>query len=287
MNNRLHPAGSITTPEYWNDTWRQMTAPKPIDPHSSAPENHFYRCIHAHLSRWLGISCAQDARLIEIGCGGSRWLPYFNREFGYEVSGIEYTAAGIQLARDVLQQAGIQGTLEQGDLFEPPINWEERFDVVVSFGLVEHFENTAQAISACARYLRPGGTMVTLVPTMRGLYGAAYRMFRPDVYSKHVPQSRESLVKSHLEAGLKILHSSYVLGLPALLTAPMPSSSVAARASFYLSSLYLKLEGIGLGVPPNGFTSPYALCIVTKPDRVGGAKLGDLEVNKFVSSGDA
>lgn len=287
MNNRLHPAGSITTPEYWNDTWRQMTAPKPIDPHSSAPENHFYRCIHAHLSRWLGMPCAQGAKLIEIGCGGSRWLPYFYREFGYEVSGIEYTSAGIQLASAVLQQAGVPGTLEQGDLFEPPPSWEEGFDVVVSFGLVEHFENTAQAISACARYLRPGGTMVTLVPTMRGIYGAAYRLFRPVVYSKHVPQSRESLVRSHVESGLKILHSSYVLGLPALLTAPMPSSSVAARASFYLSSLYLKLEGVGLGVPPNGFTSPYALCIATKPGREAGIKPGSLDFDARVISGGA
>ncbi|WP_437830178.1 methyltransferase domain-containing protein [Sorangium sp. So ce1153] len=36
-------------------------------------------------------------------------------------------------------------------------------DAVVSPGVVEHFEDTAGCLRACARYLRPGGPIITEV----------------------------------------------------------------------------------------------------------------------------
>lgn len=258
------PPNAITTPDYWEEAWEHIDAPDAIDPRDIAPENHYFQVLHALFTRFLGVHCAPGARLIEIGCGGSRWLPYFHRAFGYNVSGIDYTVAGIRLSRAILDKARVNAQITQGDLFDPPPDWIEQFDVVVSFGLVEHFENTSQVIAACSRYLRPGGQMITLVPTMRGLYGLAYRLLRPDVYRKHIPHSRETLVRAHADAGLNITYSSYVLGLPGLLTAPA-SPSFPSRLAFAISRLYWRMERSGFGVPPNRFTSPYALCIATKP----------------------
>lgn len=255
---------AITTPDYWEDAWDHAEIPDAIDPRDDAPENHYYRVLHAHFARFLGAHCAPGARLIEIGCGGSRWLPYFQHAFGYDVSGIDYTVAGIRLSQSILDKAGVNAQIVQGDLFEPPSDWIEQFDVVISFGLVEHFENTSHVVSACARYLRPGGKMVTLVPTMHGLYGLAYRLLRPTVYRKHIPHTRETLARAHLDAGLNPLYSEYVLGLPGLLTAPA-HPGMLNRMAFSVSRLYWRLERFGFGVPPNRFTSPYALCIATKP----------------------
>lgn len=266
MNSKPHtPPNAITTPDYWEGAWEHMNVPDPIDPRDIAPENHFFQVLHALFKRFLGEHCAPGTRLIEIGCGGSRWLPYFHNAFGYDVSGIDYTVAGIRLSQSILDKAGVNARIAQGDLFEPPPEWIEQFDVVVSFGLVEHFENTSQVISACVRYLRPGGQMITLVPTMRGLYGLAYRLLRPAVYCKHIPHSRETLARAHADAGLNITYSGYVLGLPGLLTAPPASSSFFSHMAFAISRLYWRLERSGLGVPPNRVTSPYALCIATKP----------------------
>lgn len=259
------PAHAITTPDYWEDAWiHTKHVPAAINPHDDAPENHFYRQMHTLFERALGAYYPPGARLIEIGCGGSRWLPYFHRVFGYEVSGIDYTLAGVRLAQTILDQTGVSGQVVQGDLFDPPPDWIGRFDVVVSFGLVEHFENTSQVVSACARYLRPGGRMMTLVPTMRGLYGLAYRLLRPSVYRKHIPQSRESLAQAHTDAGLKVGHCDYVLGLPGIISAPT-TPGLPGRMAFAASRLYWKLEQAGWGIPPNRHTSPYALCVATKP----------------------
>lgn len=264
MKNTLNtPPNAITTPDYWENTWAHTDVPDAIDPHNDAPENHYYRVMHSLFTRVLGAHGPPGARLIEIGCGGSRWLPYFHRSFGYDISGIDYTEAGIRLSQAILDKAGVSGRIVQGDLFEPPSDWIGRFDVVVSFGLVEHFENTSQVVSACARYLRPGGRMITLVPTMQGLYGLTYRLLRPAIYRKHIPHSRETLAQAHTDAGLNISHCDYVLGLPGMISAPA-SLSLPGRMAFAASRLYWKLERSGWGIPPNRWSSPYALCVVTK-----------------------
>lgn len=237
--------------------------PDAIDPSNNAPENHFYQVLHTAFVKALGARCVPGARLIEIGCGGSRWLPYFHRAFGFDIYGIDYTLAGLQLCEQVLVNAGIKGQIVRGNLFDPPLDWIEKFDVVTSFGLVEHFEDTTRAVSACARYLRSGGHMITLVPTMRGLYGVLYRLIRPAIYRKHIPQSRETLAQAHMDAGLSIEYCDYVLGMPGVLGAS-ERHSVLDRFVFAASCLYWKLERSGFGIPPNRFTSPYAMCIATK-----------------------
>ncbi len=261
---------TITTTDYWEDVWKNKNVPDAIDPRNDAPENHYYQVMHALFVRALGAHCPAGARLIEIGCGGSRWLPYFHRAFGYAVSGIDYTVAGVRLSQLILDKAGVNGRIVQSELFEPLPDWIEQFDVVVSFGLVEHFKTTSQAVSACARYLRPGGQMITLVPTMRGLYGAAYRILRPAVYRRHIPQSQTTLAQAHSDAGLNIMHSGYVLGLPGIVDATA-IPGLPGRMAFAASRLYWRLERSGFGIPPNRFTSPYALCIATKPLRPASA----------------
>ncbi len=265
MNTDLPPTlNAITTPDYWENAWEHTDIPDAIDPNDNKPENHFYQVMHRLFTCTLGAASPPGARLIEIGCGASRWLPYFHRSFGYDINGIDYTVAGIRLSQAILDHAGISSRIVQGDLFEPPAEWVNQFDIVVSFGLVEHFKNTAQVISACARYLRPGGQMITLVPTMRGLYGLAYRLLRRAVYRRHIPHSRETLALAHADAGLDIIFSDYVLGLPGIITQPA-TAGLPGRIAFAASRSYWKLERSGWGVPPNRYTSPFALCIARKP----------------------
>jgi SAM-dependent methyltransferase len=61
----------------------------------------------------------------------------------------------------VLDAAGVPGEIVCADLFAPPPHLLAQFDVVVSFGVVEHFDDTAACVAACARLVKPGGLMVT------------------------------------------------------------------------------------------------------------------------------
>ncbi|WP_436620554.1 class I SAM-dependent methyltransferase [Sorangium sp. So ce136] len=49
------------------------------------------------------------------------------------------------------------------ETIQPPERFVGAIDAVVSLGVVEHFEDTAGCLRACARYLRPGGRIITEV----------------------------------------------------------------------------------------------------------------------------
>lgn len=259
---RQHTA--MTGPDYWEAAWRAADLPEPLDPNGTNP---LFRLLHHRFKRFLSSRDAPGKTLVEIGCGGSRWLPYFKREYGLSVAGIDYSPLGCESACRILENAGASGEIVQGDLFTPPEGWKERFDVVVSFGLVEHFADTADAVSACAAYLRPGGRMITLVPTMRGLYGLAYRLLDRRVYAAHLPLTKAELAEAHRGAGLEVVDCVYLLGLPGVLGDKPPGRRLSRMHALIAraSRAYWWLERHGLGVPPNRFTSPYALCLARKP----------------------
>lgn len=262
IHRRLHPS-AITTQSYWETEWANQKIPTPIDPANPNPSNHFFQVMDRIFAETFPLAIIDRVRLIEIGCGSSRWLPYFHQRFGFELSGIDYTESGVNAAKAILSKADIPGDIRHGDLFNTPHEWVDHFDIVVSFGLIEHFENPASVIAACARYLRPGGRMFTLVPTMRGLYGLAYRLLRPQIYKLHIPHSKSSLMKAHTAAGLRVSVGGYLLGLPGVISQAEQSSSLVG-AIHSLSNLYWRAERAGYGIPPNRFTSPYCYCVADK-----------------------
>ena len=111
--------------------------------------------------------------------------------------------------------------------------------------------------------------MITEVPTMRGpsRYGLSTCSGRR-IYRQHVPQSQQALAEAQ-KAGLQVKDCRYVLGLPAVLTRPAATDPLMRRLGFALSTAVWWLDRHGVAIPPNGLTSPYALCIATKPKPVG------------------
>ena len=87
------------------------------------------------------------------------------------MSGLDYSDIGCQKSRAILRNEGVEGQIFHGDMFDPPAHLKGKFDVVFSNGLVEHFEDTKKAVSACASFLKPGGMMVTLIPNLSGMLG--------------------------------------------------------------------------------------------------------------------
>jgi 2-polyprenyl-3-methyl-5-hydroxy-6-metoxy-1,4-benzoquinol methylase len=144
-----------------------------------------------------------------LGCARSAWLPYFATHHGAAVCGLDYSPRGAEQAAARLRREGIPGDVRCADLFDPPDEWRGAFDVVVWFGVAEHFEDPTKAIRAAAEFLKPGGLLITEIPNLVGAVGWIQRVFNKPVYDIHVPHSRESLTCHHLAAGLEIVHSQY------------------------------------------------------------------------------
>jgi SAM-dependent methyltransferase len=71
----------------------------------------------------------------------------------------------------------------EGDMFK--VELPERYDVVLSGGLVEHFVDPSEALARHHRWVKPGGTIVVTVPNFRGLNGVVQRLFDADTLATH------------------------------------------------------------------------------------------------------
>ena len=148
-------------------------------------------------------------RLLEMGCGGSKWLPWFAREMGYDVEGVDYSPRGCVNARKGLDAANVTGTVHCVDFLQLGPEFDGKYDVVTSFGVIEHFERPTAVLQMFARCLRREGLLLTFVPNIAGLYGELIKWFDRALYDTHVLFDLRQLASFHEEAGLEIVHAAY------------------------------------------------------------------------------
>jgi len=151
----------------------------------------------------------QGRRLVEMGCGGSKYLPWLAREMQFEVEGIDYTNEGCELARSNLAAAGVDGTIHCVDFLSLGPEFAARFDVVTSYGVVEHFSDPVSVLRSFAGCLRQGGTMITFVPNMQGLAGQIVKQVDRPLFDTHNLFDAREFEAFHHDAGLSVLHSGY------------------------------------------------------------------------------
>ena len=260
--------------KYWNDSWASSDIPRAVDPSEVDLGNYINRRFHQLFMKLFGKSEAPSMRLLEIGCAKSSWLPYFAKEFGFSVCGIDYSPNGCQMAREVLQVNGVDAEVVCADFFSPPANMLGTFDVVVSFGVVEHFDDTASCLRAVSSFLRPGGLLITNIPNMVGWIGSIQKLVNKPVYDIHQLIDPARLRAAHEFAGLKILECDYFVctnfGVNNLIgmstgTASGFMSKLLLGVLSRLSMLVWLIEGKTGSFPPSKFASPYINCIARKP----------------------
>ena len=258
---------------FWSDTWAESTLPEPVDPQDTQLQNYPNRIFHKKFMDLFDKNETQDQKLLEIGCARSAWLPYFAREFNFKVSGLDYSPLGCEMAKEVLIQNNIESTIVCADLFSPPEHMIGQFDVVCSFGVVEHFDNTSACLAALSEFLKPGGIIVTSVPNMTGIIGLLQDFMNKPVYEIHVPIDREMLFSAHEKAEFQIIENDYfmstsfgVINLTGVDTGTLSYYfkklvlGVLARISMIIWRLE---ESIG-SFPITKALSPFVLCVARK-----------------------
>jgi SAM-dependent methyltransferase len=212
--------------------------------------------------------------LLELGCARSAWLPYFSKELGFCVTGIDYSPVGCDQAKAILAMEGVEGDITLADISLTPPHLLNRFNYVVSFGVVEHFEATDECLRSCGAFIKPGGTMVTVIPNMNGLVGRLQKWLGREVYDVHVPLDAKALRRAHEVAGLDVLRCEYFcfLNFGVLNLNRIRQSFLGlwlSRALNVVSAASWILERMGVRLPANKLTSPYVICISTKKTSSG------------------
>jgi 2-polyprenyl-3-methyl-5-hydroxy-6-metoxy-1,4-benzoquinol methylase len=268
--NTQHSSGDKASPEFWDHWWKRSRLPAPIDPLRPGLKNYLFRRFHQYFQRLFEGYDTSSMKLIEVGCAQSVYLPYFAQHFGFEVSGIDRSELGCQGARALLEREGVKGQVYCADFFSVPEHLMRRFDIVISFGVVEHFQPTSEAVRAMAGLLKSEGRMITSVPNLTGVVGAYQKLLDRDIYSVHVPLGRESLATAHKEAGLEIESCEYFLPIclevlnAESLPKPLPywfiirSHGAISRAVWFVDEHLFP-------IPPSRWTSPYVNCVARMP----------------------
>jgi SAM-dependent methyltransferase len=102
---------------------------------------------------------------LELGCFPGRYLVELGH-LGYRVSGCDTTPrVDTDLAPWLRAQSVAVGALRRGDFRALP---RERYDLVTSFGFVEHFPDYADVFRCHFDFVRPGGLVLVTFPNFRG-----------------------------------------------------------------------------------------------------------------------
>lgn len=88
---------------------------------------------------------------------------------------------------------------------------EKQYDLVTSFGLIEHFSDTKDIISRHLNFLKPGGVLFITLPNFKGVNGWIQRKFDRANYDKHFIESMDLQRLSRIcqELGLSEVESTY------------------------------------------------------------------------------
>jgi len=109
----------------------------------------------------------RGSRILEIGSAPGDNLIYFKDTFGYEPYGIDYSESGVEINRAQFAEHGIPvDRVAHSDFFDPSFQsrYKGYFDIVTSFGFIEHFSNAKNVVEMHFNLLKTSGILFVEIP---------------------------------------------------------------------------------------------------------------------------
>jgi len=98
-----------------------------------------------------------QVKSLECGCGGATVSVYFSKK-GYKTIALDFVLEALRVAKNNFKKMFAQGHLLCADVEKIPIK-DNTFDIVMSFGLIEHFHEIGPQIKEMVRVLKPRGLL--------------------------------------------------------------------------------------------------------------------------------
>ncbi len=102
-----------------------------------------------------------DKRVLDIGCGDGTTLKHLAESYRCRGYGIDIAPSAITIARQVSAVQNIFYRVADGRELPFP---NDTFDVVLSWGVIEHDQTYHQAVAESRRVLRSGGILILIQP---------------------------------------------------------------------------------------------------------------------------
>ncbi len=162
------------------------------------------------IDKWLK---EKTGKIFELGCGGSSLLAR-SACLGWEVSGIDFNQAALAHLQSFLKSKEYRHShLINADIFKYDCgHLSETYDILVSFGFLEHFNNPTQILKKWTKIVRPGGLVISIIPNLYSFNAGIFKKFDPDFWNMHVVFSPENFESFHISIGLTPLRSADYMG---------------------------------------------------------------------------
>lgn len=120
-------------------------------------------------------------RILELGSGDGKLIKKIADMIGGKPYGIEYSKKGAKQGR----KNGVETMV--ADAFSPAVlkKYKHKFDIVFSYGFIEHIDPPEKAIKLHWDLVKPGGIVVIQIPRFRGFNYWKVKLFRPDLLPYH------------------------------------------------------------------------------------------------------
>lgn len=197
----------LTQKEYWEDRWDRVRLPAIVERGTKHPIN---RDILRVFDEWLP---KEGLSAVEIGGAPGQFIAYLSKCHGYEASVIDYSEIGCQKTKQNFDLLGLDVKVYNRDFFGD-LSDVPRFDVVLSMGFVEHFNDLEDVFRRHVALLKNNGILIVGVPNLRGLSEKVLARTAPAMLSRHNVEAMDLQCWSILESsyGLSPLFKGYIGG---------------------------------------------------------------------------
>ena len=117
----------------------------------------------------------KKGRLLDIGCGNGEFLLQASSA-GWDVVGVDFDAKAVETARTLdldIRHGGVEIIDSTAD----------QFDIITMAHVIEHLHDPVEALRACLKLLKPGGSLWIDTPNISSdghrIYGAHWRGLEP------------------------------------------------------------------------------------------------------------
>ena len=154
----------ITEKSFWEKYWGTIILPNKVD---LSFKND--RVIAQTILDYVPVA-TENQTALEIGCASGKWMLFLYEKLNYNVHGFEYLDIAAEKTRENLLICDVPDkkfdVITADFLTQVPI---AKYDLVTSFGFIEHFDNYQDIFNKHLSYTKKGGYVVIGFPNFRGL----------------------------------------------------------------------------------------------------------------------
>lgn len=163
--------------------------------------------------RWLEASIPQTSgtqHCLEVGCYPGRYLAVLARS-GYVVHGVDLTPAIARMPSAFAAEGYQVGRFEQVDFLAH--QFDRTYDLVCSFGFIEHFTQWREVLAKHAELVAPGGLLVVETPNFRGWVQQLFHRWIDGINTRrhHLPaMAPETWAAIARTQGFEVIQAGYL-----------------------------------------------------------------------------